>query len=458
MSPRKPSTRRHYSPTRGLGGMQTRIPVPILKGKQKQFTSTKKVPAQPIPRRASPAKRRAVVVPTLASTRALRSSTARGGASGQDKENFPTGGRGVVGGRGNGRELNRPKGKDGVQKKAFGGKGVGGVLQARSRRQPLRELTEAEVFERDEAVIGDLRRRRVSGENHIVDAQAGSMVEIDTVWAHEPIHHDENAAADGEDADDDAMGGGDHHQNQQVDPETPVPAPRPIERFQVLRRSDSEERLRSTLEAIVLKAPTTAAAAAGRPRTRAALATKRMSHPATRTSTGSMYSLDGGSIILHSAEASPAMLGVPSPKKHYAGVSKLQASPSPLKGMMGMGGGVGVGGNARVGLGAKSVNTALVVKRVLGEAKNGNGNGNGSGKISVLKEKAGGAGAMLEKAEKPVGGTKKRGALMAKEGPAAGGNAMGTKAKSSSLKRAAGGMGGGMGTARAGLAGIGRMR
>lgn len=46
----------------------------------------------------------------------------------------------------------------------------------RAKRQPLRELTEQEVFERDEAVMGDLRRRRVSGENYIVDGLGESVV------------------------------------------------------------------------------------------------------------------------------------------------------------------------------------------------------------------------------------------------------------------------------------------
>lgn len=41
---------------------------------------------------------------------------------------------------------------------------------------PLRELTEAEVFERDEAVIGDLRRRRASGENYVVDGLGEAIV------------------------------------------------------------------------------------------------------------------------------------------------------------------------------------------------------------------------------------------------------------------------------------------
>ena len=44
-------------------------------------------------------------------------------------------------------------------------------------------MTEAEIFERDEAVMGDLRRRRASGENYIVDG-FGDVVIFDVSLAY----------------------------------------------------------------------------------------------------------------------------------------------------------------------------------------------------------------------------------------------------------------------------------
>lgn len=58
----------------------------------------------------------------------------------------------------------------------MGKKPFGKSRVQRAKRQPLRELTEAEVFERDEAVMGDLRRRRVSGENYLVDNLGDSVI------------------------------------------------------------------------------------------------------------------------------------------------------------------------------------------------------------------------------------------------------------------------------------------
>lgn len=206
-----------------------------------------------------------------------------------------------------------------------------------------------------------------------------------------------------------------------------------IEKFKVLRRSDSEERLTASMESIIAAAQNTVVDSAKRPRTRAALAKKQ--HPAIRTSLDSISNLSPD-VMLRSAENSavkPARTRATrqsspfSGTKHFAGVSKAQPSPSPLK-------------VSRVGLGAKSANTAYVMKKVLEEG----------GKVSekgktVMKDST-------TVAPTKVLTKKKSGAVTTTK------ETMATvRRANSSLKRAAG-VTSGVSSARAGLAGIGRMR
>lgn len=310
----------------------------------------------------------------------------------------------------------------------MGKKPFGKSKVQRAKRQPLRELTEAEVFERDEAVMGDLRRRRASGENYVVDSLGDSVI-FDSVLAHETTHPEATESSS------------DVPEETQVDePAEPEPSPlvvyKPkIEKFKVLRRSDSEERLTASMESIIAATQKTVVDSAKRPRTRAALAKKQ--HPAVRTSLDSIEN-HSPDVMLRSAENSvtkPARTRATrqsspfSGTKHFAGVSKVQPSPSPLK----------VG---RVGLGAKSTNTAYVMKKVLEEG----GKLSEKGKL-VLKDTATAASTKVVTKKKSLAIT----TTTTKE------TRVTARRANSSLKRAAG-VTAGVSSARVGLAGIGRMR
>ena len=147
-------------------------------------------------------------------------------------------------------------------------------------RIPLRELSEQEVFERDEAVLGDLRRRR-SGEH--------GAFEIDSVLANPQASANENGRAtsvsssthgstssqstaptevDGEDDDDNNNG-----------------------KIRVLKRSDSEEELRAKINAILENTASAKPSANNKLAKRKGLLTKatrlspmKASHPAVRQS------------------------------------------------------------------------------------------------------------------------------------------------------------------------------
>ena len=205
-----------------------------------------------------------------------------------------------------------------------------------------------------------------------------------------------------------------------------------IEKFRVLRRSDSEERLTASMESIIAAAQKTVVDSAKRPRTRAAFAKKQ--HPAVRTSLDSIEN-HSPDVMLRSAENSaikPARATRQSSPfsrtKHFAGVSKVQPSPSPLK-------------VSRVGLGAKSANTVYVMKKVLEEG----GKVSEKGKM-VLKDTAI-AGPTKVVTKKSVAAT----TTTAKEAKVT------VRRANSSLKRAAG-VTAGVSSAKVGLAGIGRMR
>lgn len=313
--------------------------------------------------------------------------------------------------------------KDGVGKKPFGKSRV-----QRAKRQPLRELTEAEVFERDEAVMGDLRRRRVSGENYLVNGLGDSVI-FDSFLAHETAHPEAAESSS-------PNVPGETEVGEQAEPESPLVVYKPkIERFKVLRHSDSEERLTASMESIIAAAQKTVVDSAKRPRTRAALAKKQ--HPAVRTS---LDSIDNNSpdVMLRSAENSvikPARTRATrqsspfSGTKIFAGVSKVQPSPSPIK-------------VSRVGLGAKSANTAYVMKKVFEEG----GKLSEKGKI-VLKDTTAAVPTKAVPKKKSVATT----TSTTKE------TKVTARKANSSLKRAAG-VTAGVSSARVGLAGIGRMR
>ena len=124
------------------------------------------------------------------------------------------------------------------------------------------------------------------------------------------------------------------------------------ERVTVLRRSDSQERSQANVESIVASSSLAVVIdCTKRPRTRGALALKKQ-HPAVRNSLDSIenHSPDG----YRSAETTPIKLfhratreaSPLSAAKHYAGITKAQVPQSPLK-------------INRIGLGAKSANTVM---------------------------------------------------------------------------------------------------
>ncbi|KAF8425875.1 hypothetical protein EV426DRAFT_572900 [Tirmania nivea] len=389
----------------------SRIPVPKASKATANVSTT---------RRASPRRKMTTV---SSSTRVLRSSLSRT-PTGANKENYPILPRPGFLSRANPISPSRMK-KDGIGKKPFGKSRV-----QRAKRQPLRELTEAEVFERDEAVMGDLRRRRVSGENYVVDSLGDSVI-FDSVLAHETVPPEVTESSSSDVPEEIQV-------DEPAEAESPLVVYKPkIEKFKVLRRSDSEERLTASMESIIAAAQKTVVDSAKRPRTRAALAKKQ--HPAVRTSLDSIEN-HSPDVMLRSAENSaikPARARATrqsspfSGTKTFAGVSKAQPSPSPLK----------VG---RVGLGAKSANTAYVMKKVLEEG----GKVLEKGKM-VLKDDAAAASTKVVTKKKSVVATTTT--TTTKE------TKITTRRANSSLKRAAG-VTAGVNSARAGLAGIGRMR
>ncbi|KAF8473426.1 hypothetical protein BDZ91DRAFT_401582 [Kalaharituber pfeilii] len=403
------TTRRRLASSNASG---TRIPVP----KTSKATTTT--------RRASPRRKMPAASVQTTTTRVLRSTTARNRTpTGANKENYPMLPRPGFLSRANPISPSRMK-TNGGMKKPFGKS----TRAPHRKRVPLRELTEEEVFMRDEAVIGDLRRRRASGENYVVDG-LGAAVVVDSVLAHEP---EEPQATEASSASSSAV----IVSELAVEQETLVVTHTKPEKFTVLRRSDSEERMDADIKATIASASTQPQGdPVKRPRTRRALAAKKQ-HPAVRISLDSIENLspDG----MRSAECSPIKLrrtsrgsSSGSALKEYAGITKVQASPSPLK-------------VSRVGLGVKSANTAMVMKKVLEEA-------------AIVGEK----GKVIlgsSNLSKPL--AKKKAVTTAASATAKTVTAREVKVTipkaKSSLKRAAGVVG--STSARAGLAGIARVR
>jgi hypothetical protein len=108
-------------------------------------------------------------------------------------------------------------------------------------RRPLRELTEEEIFERDEATLGDLRRRR-SGEH------SGTYIEFDSHTA-TPIHALSNSERESSIASTSTAA---TYSSQSTDPtDIDDGDEESNDKFRVLRRTDSEESLRLKVEAIM---------------------------------------------------------------------------------------------------------------------------------------------------------------------------------------------------------------
>lgn len=249
-------------------------------------------------------------------------------------------------------------------------------------RIPLRELSEQEVFERDEAVLGDLRRRR-SGEH--------GAFEIDSVLANPQASANENGRAtsvsssthgstssqstaatevDGEDDDDDNNNG----------------------KIRVLKRSDSEEELRAKINAILENTASAKPSANNKLAKRKGLLTKatrlspmKASHPAVRQSPSPKKAYHS-----EAASSSPSVAyscGSPfsSPLKASTlpeSPLRILHSPSPIV----------KPAPVRTGLGNKAINTILQDKSVADKGKKviiTSGNANQPLKKKTIAKKAG---------------------------------------------------------------------
>lgn len=211
-----------------------------------------------------------------------------------------------------------------------------------SGRVPLRELNEQEVFERDEAVLGDLRRRR-SGEH------SGAIVEVESTLAF-PSPGTSNAIR------------GASTTSSSTDTSTST-APTEkwderawAEELRSLKRSDSEEALRGKLDAILASTATGNQPSKSKPASKSTR--QRSFHPAVRQASPgfSPYRSDVSNIT------SPAKSYVDSPLRSYID-SPLRVrrspspiarcSPSPIRPL------------PRMGLRTKAINTILSEKKLV---------------------------------------------------------------------------------------------
>lgn len=210
------------------------------------------------------------------------------------------------------------------------------------RRIPLRELSEQEVFERDEAVLGDLRRRR-SGEH------SGTILEVESTLAF-PSPGTSNAIR------------GASATSSSTDTSTStVPTEQWDERawadeLRSLRRSDSEEILRGKLDAIL--ASNSTGSKAIKTKVASKSTRQRSFHSAVRQSSPgfSPYRSDASNIT------SPAKSYVDSPLRVRRSPSPIaRCSPSPIRPL------------PRMGLTSKAINTILSEKKLVAtiEGKDG---------------------------------------------------------------------------------------
>lgn len=211
-------------------------------------------------------------------------------------------------------------------------------------RVPLRELDTQEVFERDEAVLGDLRRRR-SGEH------SGTMVEVESTLAF-PSPSTSNAlratsisSSSTDNSGSTAPTEWDEHTFAQEH-----------ETLRVLRRSDSEEALRLKLDAILASTSTGNKPSKGRVASRTAR--QRSAHPAVHQASPA-FSPYRSEV---SAPSSPAKSYSTTPLRIRRSPSPIvKASPSPIRPL------------PRMGLGTKAINTILSEKKLVAtvEGKDG---------------------------------------------------------------------------------------
>ncbi|PWW71924.1 hypothetical protein C7212DRAFT_354856 [Tuber magnatum] len=222
------------------------------------------------------------------------------------------------------------------------------ALKKAKGRIPLRELSEQEVFERDEAVLGDLRRRR-SGEHGafeidsvLANPQAsvnenGRASSVSSSTTHGSTSSRSTAATEVDGEDDDNNNG----------------------KIRVLKRSDSEDELRAKINAI-LENTASAKPSANKPAKRKGLLTKatrlspmKASHPAVRQSSPSPKK------TYHSEAASSSPSAVYSCGSPFSSPLKALTLPeSPLR-ILRSPSPIARSAPVRMGLGNKAANTIL---------------------------------------------------------------------------------------------------
>ena len=234
--------------------------------------------------------------------------------------------------------------------------------KSNAARVPLRELTEEEIFERDEATLGDLRRRR-SGEH------SGTYIEFDSHTWELVEAADLDAIVDAEDM-----------ESSVAAPDTTATTVDDNGRIRVLRRTDSEESLRKKVEAIM--AATTASTTARKPTMlrKKLFSPMKLKHPAVRGDTANV-SLDRHSL---SPSKQAPILG----RQSAATIGKSVPAPSQR--------------STRMGLGSKTANTIL--KEAISSSKE-NAPVSGTGKKIIISS-ANGTVELSSKQKMPVLGKK----------------------------------------------------
>ncbi|KAI5851493.1 hypothetical protein DFP73DRAFT_157471 [Morchella snyderi] len=192
-------------------------------------------------------------------------------------------------------------------------------------RIPLRELDTQEVFERDEAVLGDLRRRR-SGEH------SGAMIEVESVLAY-PSPNTANATA--------ARASSSKHPATGITGTTTA-----TEYYQDDSADEREQEIRTKIDVIITS---TSGDSKGRGKIMAKTIRHRSAHPAVRQMSPALSPYRSEA----SAPSSPVKSQIDSPLRIYRSPSPRKASPSPIR------------RSQRIGLGTKAVNTLLAERKLV---------------------------------------------------------------------------------------------
>ncbi|KAF8254009.1 hypothetical protein K440DRAFT_639800 [Wilcoxina mikolae CBS 423.85] len=255
---------------------------------------------------------------------------------GENKENIPL--SGVAQSRNSNPRVagtSPTKGKTGISKSSK--LSPSSLMRSSLARRPLRELSEEEIFERDEATLGDLRRRR-SGEH------SGTYIEFDSYTAI-PVHALSNSERESSIASTSTAA---TYSSQSTDPTDLDDGEESDGKFCVLRRTDSEESLRLKVEAIMAATSAATSSVSGTTKKFSTLRKKLQSpmkfkHPALRDEESFVFS--GTSTPDFGSPERKAL----SPTKISPILSRQTAATivkSPVRPL-------------RMGLGSKSANTIL---------------------------------------------------------------------------------------------------